>query len=114
MASTLDVARRQTGTLQRVPVNVLEFAGNRYVVSMRGQTHWVRNLRTAERCTIRRRGRRQAYLAVELSEEQRSHIVAVYRDRWQVQRFFDQMPSSTDHPAFRLDPVENGGSHKSH
>ncbi|MEO3854311.1 nitroreductase/quinone reductase family protein [Acrocarpospora sp. B8E8] len=108
-ASTLKVTRRQTGTLQRVPVNVLELAGVRYVVSMRGQTHWVRNLRAAGRCTIQRRGRRQPYLAVELSEEQQSPIITAYRSQWQVQRFFDQMPNSIDHPAFRLDPIESRG-----
>ncbi|MFJ2029562.1 nitroreductase family deazaflavin-dependent oxidoreductase [Streptosporangium sp. NPDC087985] len=105
-ASTLEVVRRQTGVLQRVPVNVLELTGDRYLVSMRGQTHWVRNLRAAGRCTLQRRGRRRAYLAVEVSGEQRSHVIAAYRGRWQVRRFFDGMPDPADHPVFRLDPVD--------
>ncbi|WP_285705342.1 nitroreductase/quinone reductase family protein [Microtetraspora sp. NBRC 16547] len=98
--------RRKTGTLQRVPVNVLELEGRSYLVSMRGQTHWVRNLRAAGRCALQKQGRRRDYLAVELCGEQQLYIIAAYRDRWQVQRFFGQMPSATDHPAFRLDPVE--------
>ncbi|GAA4589410.1 hypothetical protein GCM10023194_43570 [Planotetraspora phitsanulokensis] len=105
--TTLEVVRRQTGTPQLVPVNVLELGGDRYLVSMRGQTHWVRNLRATGRCHLQRGGRRRAYLAAELSGEQLSHIIAAYRDRWQVQRFFDKMPDPTDHPAFRLYPVEN-------
>lgn len=106
MASTLEILRRKTGILQRVPVNVLHVAGNRYVVSMRGQTHWVRNLRAAGRCTLRRRGLRRAYVAVELSGRQQSSVITAYRERWQVQRFFDTMPDPTDHPVFRLDPIE--------
>ncbi|WP_371782484.1 hypothetical protein [Streptosporangium subroseum] len=105
-AGTLEVVRRRTGTLQRVPVNVLEIAGNRYLVSMRGQTHWVRNLREAGHCTLHRRGRRCAYLAVELFGERRPPIIAAYGDRWRVRRFFEKMPDPADHPVFRLDPAD--------
>jgi GntR family transcriptional regulator/MocR family aminotransferase len=45
-----------TGALQRVPVNVVELADGRYLVSVRGRTEWVRNLRSAGHCAIRRRG----------------------------------------------------------
>lgn len=70
---------------------------------MRGRTEWVRNLRASGRCTVRRRGRASAYVAVELFGEDRTRVITAYRDRWQVQRFFDELPDPTDHPAFRLD-----------
>src|SRR5580692_792429 len=37
----LEVRGRSTGNLQRVPVNVLELDGNRYLVSARGEGQWV-------------------------------------------------------------------------
>jgi hypothetical protein len=78
-ASTLHVSRRTTGALQRVPVNVVELADGRYLVSVRGRTEWVRNLRAAGRA------------------------------RWgtgQVRRLLDQLPDPDDHPVFRLDPLD--------
>ena len=108
-ASTLHVPGRTTGTLQRVPVNVVELAGGRYLVSVRGRTEWVRNLRAAGHCTVRRRGRQDRYLAVELSGEPRDDVIAAYRTRWgtgQVRRLLDQLPDPADHPVFRLDPID--------
>jgi hypothetical protein len=37
-ASTLNVSRRTTGTLQRVPVNVVDLTDGSYLVSVRGQS----------------------------------------------------------------------------
>lgn len=107
-ASTLHVSRRTTGTLQRVPVNVVDLADGRYLVSVRGRAEWVRNLRAAGHCTIARRGRRDQYRAVELPGDRRAEIIAAYRTRWgtgQVRRLLDQLPNPDDHPVFRLDPL---------
>jgi deazaflavin-dependent oxidoreductase (nitroreductase family) len=107
-ASTLNVSRRTTGTLQRVPVNVVDLTGGRYLVSVRGQSAWVRNLRAAGQCTIARRGRRDHYQTVELSGDRRSEVIAAYRARWgtgQVRNLLDQLPNPDDHPVFRLDPL---------
>ena len=38
---------RTTGELHHVPVNLLTIEGKRYLVSPRGQTQWVRNVRHA-------------------------------------------------------------------
>ena len=35
---------RSSGEWRRVPVNVLELEGRRYLVAPRGNTHWARNL----------------------------------------------------------------------
>jgi deazaflavin-dependent oxidoreductase (nitroreductase family) len=105
-AATLEVVRRKTGTLQRVPVNVLDLAGHRYLVSMRGQAHWVRNLRAAGRCVLRERGRRRTYAAVELSGDERASVITAYLGRWRVQSFFTDLPDPADHPVFCLDPAE--------
>ncbi|MBQ1048209.1 nitroreductase family deazaflavin-dependent oxidoreductase [Micromonospora sp. C51] len=108
-ASTLQVPRRVSGRPQRVPVNILELDGERYLVSVRGRTEWVRNVRAADDCTIERRGQPARYRAVEVSGEHRAAVLAAYRDRWgrgQVRRLLDELPDPADHPTFRLDPPE--------
>jgi deazaflavin-dependent oxidoreductase (nitroreductase family) len=107
-ASTLNVSRRTTGTVQRTPVNVVEQADARYLVSVRGQTDWVRNLRAVGRCTIARHGRRDHYQVAELSGDRRREVIAAYRARWgtgRVRRLLDQLPDPDDHPVFRLEPL---------
>jgi hypothetical protein len=41
---TLAVRGRASGEWRMVPVNVLELAGQRYLVAPRGDTQWVRNM----------------------------------------------------------------------
>ncbi len=107
-ATTLEVVRRRTGETQRIPVNVLESGGRRYLVSARGETEWVRNLRASSHCTLRRRGRQAGYRATELPISERPAVIAEYRARWdsQVRRFFEQLPEPAAHPVFRLEPAD--------
>ena len=44
---TLVVPRRRSGEPQRVPVIPVDYQGARYIVSTRGESDWVRNLREA-------------------------------------------------------------------
>jgi len=90
-------------------VNVVELGDARYLVSVRGQAEWVRNLRAAGHCTVSRRGNRDRYRAVELAGDRREEVVAAYRARWgsgQVGRLLDSLPDPDDHPVFRLDPLD--------
>ncbi len=107
-ATTLEVTRRRTGGIQRVPVNVLDHAGARYLVSLRGNTEWTRNLRAAGRCTVRSRFRRSTYRAVELPPEQRHEIIEAYRARWSgpANHFLAELPDVADHPVFRLEATD--------
>src|SRR5450432_3800052 len=43
----LEVRGRTSGEPRRVPVNLLTFEGERYLVAPRGATQWVRNLRAS-------------------------------------------------------------------
>jgi deazaflavin-dependent oxidoreductase (nitroreductase family) len=106
LTDTLVVRTRSTGREQTVPVNVLDHGGSRYLVSARGETQWVRNLRAAGRCAVRRRGRSTAYQAEELPTAERPELIAAYRARWdsQVKRYFTELPDPADHPVFRLTP----------
>lgn len=103
-ATTLVVRARVTGKTQAVPVNVLDYEGGRYLVAVRGETQWVRNLRAAGECELRRRGRVYRYVAEEVSVEDREPVIAAYRERWdsQVRRFFQALSDPADHPVFRL------------
>jgi deazaflavin-dependent oxidoreductase (nitroreductase family) len=110
-ASTLVVPTRRTGRTQEVPVNVLDHEGERYLVSVRGESEWVRNVRAAGQVEVRRRGRTERYGVEEVPVEGRPDIVAAYRHRWdrQVRPLFERLPDPADHPVFRLLPAVGPG-----
>ena len=54
--ATLTVVGRRTGELHKVPVIPVEVAGNRYLVAPYGESDWVRNLRTAGKGELSRKG----------------------------------------------------------
>jgi deazaflavin-dependent oxidoreductase (nitroreductase family) len=104
LATTLQIRRRVSGATQALPVNVLELDGEEYLVSVRGHSQWVRNLRASGRCELRRRGRLRSYTAEELPVDRRTPLIEAYRKRWgyQVGAFFKQLPDPADHPVFVL------------
>jgi deazaflavin-dependent oxidoreductase (nitroreductase family) len=103
---TLHVRGRNTGQWRSVPVNVLELDGERYLVSPRGETHWVRNLRAAGGGEIEYgRRRTQPFTAVEVPDEEKPRVIGAYLDRWgnQVRSQFEALPDPADHPVFRIE-----------
>ncbi len=104
----LVVAGRRTGRPQKVPVIPIEVDGTPYVVSTRGESEWVRNLRAAGRCEVRGHGRIRRYRAVELPVEERTPIIDAYRERAgrTVETYWKQLPEPGDHPVFRLEPED--------
>jgi deazaflavin-dependent oxidoreductase (nitroreductase family) len=104
--STLAVPGRRTGQLLKVPVIPVDHAGARYLVSTRGESDWVRNLRTAGRAELRRGGTTERVRATELPVEERPSIIAAYQAKAgkTVDRYFTDLPDPADHPVFRLDP----------
>ena len=61
----------RTGKPRRVPVIPVEVGSNRYLVSPYGESEWVRNLRAAGRGELSRKGRTEAFDAVEVPVDQR-------------------------------------------
>ena len=57
--NTLLVPGRSSGRPQRVPVIPVEHGGARYLVSTRGESNWVRNLRAAGRAVLKRGSKTQ-------------------------------------------------------
>lgn len=102
---TLVIRRRKSGEIQTLPVIPVEHGGARYIVSTRGESDWVRNLRAAGGGELRRKGKPETFRAVELPVEERPPIVAAYRARVgrEVEGYFKKLPDPADHPVFRLE-----------
>ena len=105
LASTLAVRGRTSGQWRTVPVNLLVLDGQGYLVSARGETDWVQNLRAAGGGEIRRGSRVQPFTATEIPNDQKPPIIQAYLDRWgyQVRAYFNSLPAPADHPVFRVD-----------
>ena len=110
----LSVRGRQSGEWRSTPVNPLTYQGRRYLVSPRGQTQWVRNMRVARGGQLRVGRRVEEFTATELPDEQKPELLREYLRRWkfEVGMFFDGVgPDSSDeewaavagrHPVFAL------------
>jgi deazaflavin-dependent oxidoreductase (nitroreductase family) len=106
---------RTTGELHHTPVNLLTIDGTEYLVSPRGETQWVRNVRHAGGHLVLILGRkRRLCTATEIPEADRTAILRQYLRRWkfEVGMFFEGVgPDSSDeefaaiagrHPVFSL------------
>jgi deazaflavin-dependent oxidoreductase (nitroreductase family) len=106
-----------SGAWRTTPVNLLNYDGRRYLVSVRGHGHWVRNLRAAGTGELRVGKRVEAFRSRELTDEEKVPVLRAYLKRWQVEvsPFFGGIgPRSSDeqlraiaanHPAFEVLPV---------
>jgi hypothetical protein len=104
----LVVRGRRSGQLLTVPMaEPFVFAGRRYLVSGRGETHWVRNLRAASQGAFRMHGTTTGFRAVELTGTDRDAVVDAYRSKLghSVDRYFAEIPDASGHPVFRMDPL---------
>jgi len=106
---------RVSGELHHTPVNLLTIEGADYLVSPRGETQWVRNVRHAGGRLVLILGRRRRLCtATEIPVADSVPILRTYLRRWkfEVGMFFDGItPDSTDeewaavaarHPVFVL------------
>lgn len=112
---TLEVRGRSSGQPRRTPVNLLELDGRQYLVSARGETQWVRNLRAdGGRLTLRLGRRSEEHRAEELADGEKAPVLRAYLRRWRMEvgAFFEGVgPDSSDeqleavgprHPVFVL------------
>src|ERR1700758_4219589 len=60
----LEVRGRKSGQWRQTPVNLLHYEGADYLVSPRGQTQWVKNLRESGQGRLRVGRRSQSFQAV--------------------------------------------------
>lgn len=112
----LEAPGRRSGLPRRTPVNVLTLDGRQFLVSARGETEWVRNVRAnGGRLTLLLGRRREERVATELPDADKPAILRAYLERWkfEVGAFFGGIgPASSDeeliaaggrHPVFALD-----------
>jgi deazaflavin-dependent oxidoreductase (nitroreductase family) len=111
----LEVRGRTSGEWRRTPVNLLTLGGERYLVSPRGHSQWVRNMRVSGGGRLLIGPRSESFSAVELSDDaEKVPVLRAYLKRWkaEVGVFFDGVgPDSSEqelreiapkHPVFRL------------
>ena len=94
LVSKLSVRGRRTGRWHTTPIAVLDYEVERYLVSDRGEIHWVRNLRVEE-------------IAVEeVPVAERPPLLEVYTERYSrmptVGAVLRELPDPADHPVFRI------------
>ena len=110
----LSVRGRKSGEWRRLPVNPLPYEGGPYLVSARGHSEWVRNMRAAGGGQLKLGRRVQEFTAVELPDTEKPVVLRTYLKKWgwEVGRFFgDVTADSSDeellaaahkHPVFRI------------
>ncbi len=111
----LEARGRQSGMPRRTPVNLLEFEGRQYLVSPRGETQWVRNVRADHgRLALILGRRREERIAEEIPDEEKAPILRAYLGKWKMEVgvFFDGVTADSDesevariaadHPVFAL------------
>jgi hypothetical protein len=96
-------------------VNLLTYEGQRYLVSPRGQTQWVRNLRAAGRGELLLGKRAEPFQGVEIGDAAKVPILRAYLKRWKMEvgQFFSGVSADSpeedlrriapDHPVFRVE-----------
>ncbi|MFF0723964.1 nitroreductase family deazaflavin-dependent oxidoreductase [Streptomyces sp. NPDC004134] len=110
----LSVRGRKSGNMLRLPVNLHEHDGDRYLVSARGHSQWVRNMRAAGGGELRVGRKVRAFTVEELPPAVAVPVLRSYLKRWgwEVNQYFkgvtaessdeELLAAAPDHPVFRL------------
>ncbi|MDC0766929.1 nitroreductase/quinone reductase family protein [Streptomyces sp. HD] len=110
----MSVRGRKSGRMQRIPVNPHTYEGTQYLVSARGHSQWVRNMRAAGGGELRVGRKVREFAAVELPDEEKLLILRTYLEKWgwEVNQYFNGVTAKSsdeeiaaaaqDHPVFRI------------
>ena len=110
----LSVRGRTTGEWRSTPVNPLRVDGERYLVSPRGHTQWVRNIRVSGEGRLSSGRRTEDFRVTELADDEKPPILRSYLKAWawEVGRFFENVDAGSpderlreiapDFPVFRI------------
>jgi deazaflavin-dependent oxidoreductase (nitroreductase family) len=111
----LQVRGRKSGKIYSTPVDVLEVAGERFLVAPRGRTQWVRNAEAAGQVTLKKGSFRQEFRVQPVTGSAKNELLKAYLDRFSttVARYFPVPPGSSaeafagisdSYPVFQLQP----------
>jgi deazaflavin-dependent oxidoreductase (nitroreductase family) len=103
-SETLTVTKRGSAEPQKVPVITVDVGNAKYLVSTRGESQWVKNVRANPNVTISTKSGTVDYLAEEVPEQDRQAILTAYREKAgkMVDGYFRRLPLEADHPVFAL------------
>jgi hypothetical protein len=101
----LTVIKRGSKLPQTIPMTPVDVDGVKYLVSVRGETEWVQNVRANPHVKLTNSGATD-YAATEVPVEARKSILEAYKATASkaIARFFRQLPDDADHPVFALTP----------
>jgi hypothetical protein len=106
IVSKLSVPGRRTGRWHTLPVAVLDHEGERYLVSYRGESDWVLDLRASHSGRLIKRGEAEEISVVEVPVADRAPILEAYTARYgnmpTVGQTLRALPDPADHPTFRI------------
>jgi deazaflavin-dependent oxidoreductase (nitroreductase family) len=104
----LSVRGRKSGEWRSTPVNLLTYEGGRYLVSPRGHTQWVRNMRAAGGGQLRLGRHVETFTATEVPDDQKPELLREYLRRWkfEVGMFFEGV--GPDAPTEKLREIAPG------
>lgn len=113
-SAELSVPGRKSGRMQRLPVNPHTHDGVQYIVSARGHSQWVRNMRAAGGGELRVGRKVRHFTAEELPPHEAPPVLRSYLKRWgwEVNQYFqgitakssdeEMLAAASDHPVFRI------------
>jgi len=103
----LTLTARSSGRPQEIPVITVDVDGTRYLVSTRGESEWVRNVRANPTVTLATKVGTARFTATEVPVPQRDPVLTAYRAKAgkTVDGYFAKLPDPADHPVFSLTPV---------
>ncbi|QNP68904.1 nitroreductase family deazaflavin-dependent oxidoreductase [Streptomyces roseirectus] len=113
-SAEMSVKGRKSGQPQRIPVNPHTHAGAQYLVSARGHSQWVRNMRAAGGGELRVGRTVREFTAVEVPDAEKTAILRTYLEKWgwEVDQYFQGVTAKSsdeeiaaaagDHPVFRI------------
>jgi hypothetical protein len=101
----MTVIKRGSKLPQTIPMTPVDVGGVKYLVSVRGETEWVRNVRVNPRVKLPN-AHTTDYVAIEVPVEARKPVLQAYKATASkaTGRLFRLLPDDADHPVFALRP----------
>ncbi|MEU6762283.1 nitroreductase family deazaflavin-dependent oxidoreductase [Streptomyces sp. NPDC046853] len=113
-SAELSVRGRKSGQMQRVPVNPFTYEGAQYLISARGHSQWVRNMRVAGGGELRVGRKVRPFTVEEVPDAEKLPLLRGYLEKWgwEVNQYFKGVTAKStdaeieaaacDHPVFRV------------
>ncbi len=106
----LSVPGRRSGRWRTLPIVVLDHNGERYLVSVHGESDWALDLRASRSGRLTERGHVEEITVVEVPVPDRAPLIEAYTARYGkmpgVAATLRALPDPADHPTFRITPPD--------